>query len=160
MLSIGALAQIGQVTHRMLRHWDSAGLLVPAQVDPFTGYRSYDPSQLERLHRIVALRQLGFGLDDIALILNRGIAAERLCGLRRGRRSGAPDGHRLAGARLRDLERRRRLIDQEIPVSTLEIGQKPLPSLRLAALTPVLTEQDEIPAVIGPMYGRIGPVLI
>src|SRR5690625_6878698 len=85
MLSIGALAQIGQVTHRMLRHWDSAGLLVPAQVDPFTGYRSYDPSQLERLHRIVALRQLGFGLDDIALILNRGIDAERLAGLLRAR---------------------------------------------------------------------------
>ncbi|WP_346957991.1 MerR family transcriptional regulator [uncultured Arthrobacter sp.] len=29
MLSIGAFAQIGQVTHRMLRHWDNSGLLVP-----------------------------------------------------------------------------------------------------------------------------------
>ena len=59
MLSIGAFAQLGQVTHRMLRHWDTAGLLVPAHVDEYSGYRSYDPSQLERLHRIVALRQLG-----------------------------------------------------------------------------------------------------
>lgn len=59
MSSIGAFAQISQVTHRMLRHWDTAGLLVPAHVDEFSGYRSYDPSQLERLHRIVALRQLG-----------------------------------------------------------------------------------------------------
>ncbi|HJB09493.1 MAG TPA: MerR family transcriptional regulator [Candidatus Brachybacterium merdavium] len=160
MLSIGALAQIGQVTHRMLRHWDSAGLLVPAQVDPFTGYRSYDPSQLERLHRIVALRQLGFGLDDIALILNRGIDAERLAGLLRARRAEVTDKHRLAEARLRDVERRLRLIDQENTVSTLEIVQKSLPTLRLAALTTVLTEQDEIPAVIGPMYGRIVPVLI
>ncbi|WP_374952976.1 MerR family DNA-binding transcriptional regulator [Arthrobacter sp. ZGTC212] len=40
MLSIGAFAQIGQVTHRMLRHWDAAGLLVPAHVDEFSGYRS------------------------------------------------------------------------------------------------------------------------
>ncbi|MGP9726928.1 MerR family DNA-binding transcriptional regulator, partial [Glutamicibacter sp. 287] len=46
MLSIGAFAQIGQVTHRMLRHWDTAGLLVPAHVDEFSGYRSYDPAQL------------------------------------------------------------------------------------------------------------------
>ena len=30
MLSIGAFAQLGQVTHRMLRHWDTAGLLVEA----------------------------------------------------------------------------------------------------------------------------------
>lgn len=57
MLSIGAFAQIGQVTHRMLRHWDTAGLLEPAHVDESSGYRSYDPSQLARLHRIVALRQ-------------------------------------------------------------------------------------------------------
>src|SRR5699024_12310023 len=106
MLSIGALAQIGQVTHRMLRHWDSAGLLVPAQVDPFTGYRSYDPPQLERLHRIVALRQLGFGLDDIALILNRGLDAERLAGLLRARRAEAPDEQRDAEARRPDAEPR------------------------------------------------------
>lgn len=45
----------------MLRHWDTAGLLVPAHVDEFSGYRSYDPAQLALLHRIVALRQLGFG---------------------------------------------------------------------------------------------------
>lgn len=61
MLTIGAFAQLGQVTHRMLRHWDSAGILVPAHVDKFSGYRSYDPSQLAQLHRIVALRQLGLG---------------------------------------------------------------------------------------------------
>ena len=40
MLSIGAFAQIGQVTHRMLRHWDTAGVLVPTHVDEFNGYRS------------------------------------------------------------------------------------------------------------------------
>lgn len=53
MLSIGAFAQIGHVTHRMLRYWDQAGLLVPAHTDLATGYRSYDPAQLERrLHLI------------------------------------------------------------------------------------------------------------
>lgn len=159
MLSIGAFAQIGQVTHRMLRHWDTAGLLVPDHVDPFTGYRSYDPSQLERLHRIVALRQLGFGLDDIALILTRGIDAERLADLLRARRAEVTDEHRLAEARLHDVERRLRLIDQESTMPTIEIVQKSLPALRLAALTTVLTEHDEVSAVIGPMYGRIVPVL-
>ena len=87
MLSIGAFAQIGQVTHRMLRHWDAAGLLMPARVDEFSGYRSYDPSQLERLHRIVALRQLGFGLDDISSILDQGVEAERIAALLRIRRT-------------------------------------------------------------------------
>ncbi|WP_258027823.1 MerR family transcriptional regulator [Microbacterium testaceum] len=94
MLSIGAFAQIGQVTHRMLRHWDTAGLLVPAHVDEHSGYRSYDPSQLERLHRIVALRQLGFGLDDVASILNQGVGADRIAVLLRERRVEVEREHR------------------------------------------------------------------
>src|SRR3954463_15110137 len=106
MLSIGAFAQIGQVTHRMLRHWDTAGLLVPAHVDEYSGYRSYDPSQFERLHRIVALRQLGFGLDDIAVILGRGLEAERIAGRLRIRRAEVEHEHRPAAARLIDVERR------------------------------------------------------
>src|SRR5690606_28462640 len=105
MLSIGAFAQIGQVTHRMLRHWDTAGLLVPAHVDAFTGYRSYDPSQLDRLHRIVALRQLGFGLDDITLILADGADVERLAELLQVRRAEVEEEHERATARLVDVER-------------------------------------------------------
>ena len=88
MLSIGAFAQIGQVTHRQLRHWDSAGLLVPAHVDEFTGYRSYDPSQLKQLHRIVALRRLGFGIDDIAAMLDEGVDTDFLTKQLRIRRVG------------------------------------------------------------------------
>lgn len=61
MLSIGAFAQIGQVTHRMLRHWDAAGVLKPAHVDPFSGYRSYDPSQLQRLSLLLPTSFRGKG---------------------------------------------------------------------------------------------------
>ncbi|UKA48923.1 helix-turn-helix domain-containing protein [Arthrobacter sp. FW305-123] len=103
MLTIGAFAQIGQVTHRMLRHWDTAGLLVPAHVDEFSGYRSYDPSQLERLHRIVALRQLGFGLDDISSILDQGVEADRIAALLRIRRAEVEQEHRIAAGRLADV---------------------------------------------------------
>jgi len=155
MLSIGAFAQIGRVTHRMLRHWDSAELLVPDHVDPVTGYRSYDPSQLERLHRIVALRQLGFGLDDIALILTQGIDSHRLAELLRAHRAEVAEQQRVAEARLHDVERRLHLIEQEKIMSPIEIIQKPLPGMRLAALRAVVTEQPQIAGVIGPMYGRI-----
>ncbi len=133
MLSIGAFAQIGQVTHRMLRHWDTAGLLVPAHVDEHSGYRSYDPSQLERLHRIVALRQLGFGLDDVASILNQGVGADRIAVLLRERRVEVEREHRIAAARLVDVERRLHLIEREKHMREIEIVQKSLPALRLAA---------------------------
>jgi DNA-binding transcriptional MerR regulator len=152
MLSIGAFAQIGQVTHRMLRHWDTAGLLVPAHVDEFSGYRSYDPSQLERLHRIVALRQLGFGLDDISAILDRGVDAERIASLLRIRRAEVEQEHRIAAARLVDVERRLHLIEKEKHMSQIEIIEKPLPAIRLAAIRLVVADQPAVAGVVGPAF--------
>lgn len=159
MLSIGAFAQIGQVTHRMLRHWDTSGLLVPAHVDEFSGYRSYDPAQLERLHRIVALRQLGFGLEDIFLVLKQGVDATSIAAILRVRQSEVEAEYELAKARLSDVERRLALIEQENLMSHIEIINKPLPALRLAAQTTVVNEQPEIANVIGDMFDSVAAAL-
>ena len=50
----------------MLRHHDRLGLLVPARVDEFTGYRFYRADQLGRVNRLVALKDLGFTLSRLA----------------------------------------------------------------------------------------------
>jgi DNA-binding transcriptional MerR regulator len=55
MFAIGEFARHGRVSVRMLRHYDAIGLLEPVRVDPATGYRFYDASQLSRLNRIVVL---------------------------------------------------------------------------------------------------------
>ena len=159
MLSIGAFAQIGQVTHRMLRHWDAAGLLVPAHVDEFSGYRSYDPSQLERLHRIVALRQLGFGLDDISAILDQGVGAERIAALLRIRRAEVEQEHRVAAERLVDVERRLHLIERENQMSQIEIIDKPLPAVRLAAIRTVVPDQPAVAGVVGPSFDAVAEII-
>lgn len=159
MLSIGAFAQIARVTHRMLRHWDAADLLVPAHVDEFTGYRSYDPEQLERLHRIVALRQLGFGLDDISMLIAEGLDASRLTSLLRQRRADLAREQERAAARLVDVERRLHLIEKEKNMPTIEIVTKPLPAVRLAAETATVRDASEIPGIIGPVYSRIAAAL-
>ncbi|WP_236593379.1 MerR family transcriptional regulator [Paenarthrobacter ureafaciens] len=159
MLSIGAFAQIGQVTHRMLRHWDAAGLLMPARVDEFSGYRSYDPSQLERLHRIVALRQLGFGLDDISSILDQGVEAERIAALLRIRRTEVEQEHRIAAGRLIDVQRRLHLIEKENHMSEIEIIEKPLPAVRLAARRTVVSDQPEVASVVGPAFDAVAGII-
>ena len=41
MFTIGDFAQLGRVSVRMLRHYDAVGLLLPAHVDPSSGYRYY-----------------------------------------------------------------------------------------------------------------------
>lgn len=70
MYTIGEFAAYGRVSARMLRHYDAIGLLKPARVDPSTGYRRYDSSQLSDLLRIVDLRAFGCSLDDAAEVLS------------------------------------------------------------------------------------------
>src|SRR5215469_7423698 len=70
MFAIGEFARYGRVTIRVLRHYDAIGLLGPVCVDPATGYRIYEAGQLSRLNRIVALKSLGFTLQQVATILD------------------------------------------------------------------------------------------
>lgn len=64
-LSIGEFAHESRLTPKALRLYDELGLLPPAQVDPRSGYRSYDPAQLERARLVAALRGLGMLLARI-----------------------------------------------------------------------------------------------
>jgi DNA-binding transcriptional MerR regulator len=81
MLSIGDFAQLGQVSPRMLRHYDDLGLLRPDRVDPATSYRSYGTAQLARLHKLLALRDLGFSLEQIGELLRIEPPVEELRGM-------------------------------------------------------------------------------
>ncbi|WBL19574.1 MerR family transcriptional regulator [Citricoccus sp. NR2] len=159
MLSIGAFAQIGQVTHRQLRHWDAAGLLVPAHVDEFTGYRSYDPSQLRQLHRIVALRRLDFSMDDIAAMLSEGVSTDFLAELLLARQTQVEREHRIAEARLIDVARRLHLIETENTMSNIEYVEKPLPALRLAARTTIVPDQPDIAGFVGPAFDALADLI-
>ena len=67
---IGMFAQMNKITIKALRHYDEIGLLKPAYVDEHNGYRYYSSSQLQILHRILVLRQIGFRLDEIQQILS------------------------------------------------------------------------------------------
>src|SRR5689334_349958 len=89
MLSIGEFARLGGVSPRTLRHYGELGLVVPAHVDPSTGYRSYEVSQLSDLRRVVALRDLGVSLSQIRALLRAddGISLEEMRGMLRLRRA-------------------------------------------------------------------------
>ncbi|MCB2209343.1 MerR family transcriptional regulator [bacterium] len=70
MLKIGEFSKIAQVSVKTLRYYDRMGLLNPAQIDRFTGYRYYALSQLQRLNRILALKDLDFSLEQIQGLLD------------------------------------------------------------------------------------------
>ncbi len=81
MFKIGEFSRIGSVTIETLRHYDALGLLKSAKVDPFTGYRYYSAKQLQPLNRILALKEVGFSLEEIAHILHNNLTTEEFRGM-------------------------------------------------------------------------------
>ncbi|MEU5697286.1 MerR family transcriptional regulator [Streptomyces aurantiacus] len=69
MRSIGEMARDGGLSASALRFYDRAGVLVPAWVDPVSGYRWYEPEQLEEARLLARLRRAGMPLADIRLVL-------------------------------------------------------------------------------------------
>ncbi|NES14512.1 MULTISPECIES: MerR family transcriptional regulator [Micromonospora] len=65
LLTIGAFARAARLTPKALRLYDELGLLAPAAVDPHSGYRYYEPAQLDRARLIAALRRAGMPLAEI-----------------------------------------------------------------------------------------------
>jgi protein phosphatase len=64
-MSIGAFARASRLSPKALRLYDDLGLLTPAHVDPHSGYRFYEPGQLERARLVAWLRRLGMPLARI-----------------------------------------------------------------------------------------------
>jgi DNA-binding transcriptional MerR regulator len=117
MYRIGDFALISRVSIKMLRHYDAIGLFSPAHIDAQTGYRHYTLEQLPRLYRIVALKSMGFSLDEIGQLLDGYLSTEtieRLIDIRREamRRELAEIKARLK--RL-DLWRERLMMEGKIP---------------------------------------------
>lgn len=69
MFKIGEFSKLTQVSIRMLRYYDEAGLLKPASTDPWTGYRMYSADQIPTLNKIIYLRDSGFQVSEIAAAL-------------------------------------------------------------------------------------------
>lgn len=70
MFRIGEFSKLTQITIRMLRYYDEVGLLKPAEIDPWTGYRMYSVEQIPILNKIIYLRDSGFNVSEIAVALN------------------------------------------------------------------------------------------
>ena len=65
MYKIGELSKLSKIPVKTLRYYDSEGILEPDYIDDFTGYRYYDAAKLSDCYRILALKELGFSLNEI-----------------------------------------------------------------------------------------------
>ena len=81
MYLTGEFSKIARVSKRQLQYYDEIGLLKPAHTDPQTGYRYYSARQLTRLNRILALKDLGLTLNQIARMLEDDVSDAEIQGM-------------------------------------------------------------------------------
>ena len=70
MLKIGEFSKLSLTTIKALRFYEKEGLLIPAAVDDWNGYRFYETGQLETAARIRSYRQLGLSIEEIRSIFS------------------------------------------------------------------------------------------
>ena len=93
--NISEAARESGVTAKMIRHYESLGLLKPAR-RTVAGYRLYEAADVHTLRFIRRARDLGFSMQDIG----------RLLGLWQNRRRASGEVQRIARRHLDDLDRR------------------------------------------------------
>ena len=106
-MQIGAFAELCNTKLSVLRHYDKEGLLLPAYIDPITGYRHYAAEQAMIFRRITALKQAGFSLGEIRSILSHADSDDAIGAL-------FDEKEARLYAMLSDLARARELMKEEI----------------------------------------------
>ena len=153
MFGIGAFARVAQVSVRTLHHYDDLGLLPPAQVDPETGYRCYRADQLQRLNRILALRDLGLPLTEVRQVVDDEVSIDELRGMLRLRQAEARDHMAAEAERLSRVEARLRQIETEGRVGDYDVVVKPVDAQQVALVDTNATSFGN--ATLGPIFGRL-----
>ena len=157
MFKIGEFSKLVQVPVPTLRYYDQMGLLKPVKVDQFTGYRYYSASQLPKLHRILALKGLGFSLEQIAAVLDEGLTPEQMRGMLRLRHAQISQQLVEVQNQLVDVEARLQQIEREEQLSTYDVILKPVEHLLVASVRAILPSHSDSGSLFGEVYEAIRP---
>jgi predicted transcriptional regulator YdeE/DNA-binding transcriptional MerR regulator len=147
VLKIGDFSKVAHVTVKTLRHYAHIGLFSPAWTDRFSGYRYYTLQQLPRLNRILALKDLGFSLEQVADLARDEVPVEQLRGMLRRKQSELEGRLRAEQTRLGMVAARLLQIEQAGP-SGAEVLLKNVPATPVAVLHEIVPSLDRVPAHI------------
>ena len=151
MFKIGEFSRLSLVSVKALRYYDELGLLKPARVDEFTGYRYYSASQLTRLNRILAMKDMGLSLEQIALLLDQELTPEQIRGMLRLKQVELRQQLVEGQARLARIEAWLQAFEQEAIMPAYDVVLKKVAPLEVAQIRGVAPGMEQI----GPTLDRL-----
>lgn len=142
MFKVGDFARMSGTSVKTLHHYDEVGLLRPVHVDPETGYRYYSTDQLMRLAHIRTLKDFGFSLDQISVLLESSLDRDRMVELLRLKQAEVAERVREEQARLERVTRHLREWEATAKRPDFAFTVRPQPEIRTAAVCRPLIDTD------------------
>ncbi len=141
---------------RMLRHYDKLGLLKPGHVDEWSGYRYYEIEQLSRLHRILALRDLGLSLGQInTLLTEEALPQAQLQEMLRKKQREVEAALREEGTRLQRIDAHLRRLARPEPAPAYDVVLKKVPRQDLLTVRRVVPTLEQMPSYRSEMLQQL-----
>ncbi|UCC17901.1 MAG: MerR family transcriptional regulator [Dehalococcoidales bacterium] len=147
MLKIGDFSRLARVTIKTLRYYDELGLLKPAEIDSFTGYRYYSADQLPRLHRIIALKEMGLSLEEIARLLQDNVSISHILDLLHTKQEAQKRRLEDELERLKWVEDWISDVEKENKLPAYEIILKKIPPIQVVSVNTTLPNTFDIKPV-------------
>jgi DNA-binding transcriptional MerR regulator len=155
VLKIGEFSRLAQVTVKALRYYDELGLLRPVFVDRYTSYRYYELEQLARLHRILALKDLGLSLDEVKRLLADEVPVAELRGMLRLRQADLQQHLRDEQERLARVEARLAQLERGDRHQAYDVVLKSAPALRVVSRRATLPRYEAVGEAIGELLAHL-----
>jgi effector-binding domain-containing protein len=156
VFKIGDFSKLSQVPIKTLRYYDEIGLLHPAHVDQVTGYRFYSVDQLPRLNMVLALKDLGFKLDQVQELIDDHVTSEQVQGMLRLRRAEIEGSLAEEEARLARVEHRLDLINKEGRMPQHEVVIKKAEPTQVAAVRGIVKNYQSVGTLIEELFAEMG----
>ncbi len=155
MFRIGDFSRLSLVSVKALRYYDELGLLKPARVDEFTGYRYYAASQLSRLNRVLALKDMGLSLEQIALLLDKEPTPDQIRGMLRLKQVELQQQLIEGQARLTRIEAWLQAFEQEVTMPNYDVILKKVAPLKVAQVRGVTPSMEQIGPTLDRLFDQV-----
>ena len=144
-LRIGEFSRLARVSVKALRLYDRLGLLKPVRTEELSGYRYYSSEQLPRLNAILALKDLGFSLEQVERLLDEGLSEPQIRAMLEVRREEAEQILQAERERLARVEARLKRMDSEGGVlGGYEVVLKRVETQRVASVRDTLHVYSDV----------------
>lgn len=143
MFKISEFSHLVRISPRMLRHYEKCGLLYPAEIDKFTGYRQYSAGQIPLAQNIVLLRDLGFSIDEMGEALPRIDDFTYMSKILRAKADSVQAVIEAEQSRLKRLLEMSDTMRKERNIMIYEVELKKIPAVKVLSLRGIIPKYNQ-----------------